>query len=180
MDMSDSLVAKSDQLNALDLAEPRTFTIEKVTKGSAEQPFDFHLVELPGRPYRPSLGMRRIIAKGWGAKNIQAVYPGRRLTLFCEPTVIWAGVPVGGIRVSHMSDVGDGFTHPLALSKQKRIEWRVDPLPDAPAPVPEPSAEEVAASTDVEALKALWRASGPERRAQIEARVAELTANPPA
>lgn len=178
MDMTESLAAKSDQLNATDLlAGPRTFTIEKVTQGSPEQPFDFHLVENPGHPYRPSKGMRRVIARGWGPKA--EAYTGRRFTLYCDPTVKWAGAPVGGIKVSHMSDVGDGFTAPLAESKTKRAMHRVDPLPDATPATPaqpQPSVEDVAACTDPEALKVMWRRSGPERRAQIEARVAELNA----
>lgn len=172
MDMTDSLKAKSDQLNALDLTEPRTFTIEKVTVGSAEQPFDFHLTELPGRPFRPSKGMRRVIAKGWGPKNIGDTYPGKRLTLFCEPSVKWAGAPVGGIRVSHMSDIGNGFEIPLAESRRDRSMYRVEPLPNL---APQPTADDVAACTDVEQLKAMWRESTPEVRALIEARVTELT-----
>ncbi len=135
MDMTESLAAKSDQLNAVDLTEPRTFTIEKVTAGSADQPFNFHLVGLPV-PYRPSKGMRRVMARGWGAKNVETTYPGRRLTLFCELEVKWAGAPVGGIRISHMSDIGDGFTIPLAESQKKRGLYRVDPLPDAPTQQP--------------------------------------------
>jgi len=55
MNLSDSIIPKSDQLNAEDfLAAPRTVTIEKVTAGTAEQPVDVHLVEFPGaRTSRP-------------------------------------------------------------------------------------------------------------------------------
>lgn len=173
MDISDSLLAKSEQLNAVDIVAPRTFTIEKVTKGSADQPYDFHLVESPGHPYRPSKGMRRIIARGWGVKS--DVYTGRRLTLFCNPDVLWAGAAVGGIQISAMSDIKEAFTMPLAISKTKRVMFRVEPLPDAPT---EPSAEQVAASTDIDALRAMYAISGEQRREQIKARVAEL--NPPA
>lgn len=146
MDMTESLEAKSDQLNAVDLlGGPRTFTIQKVTSGSSsEQPFNFHLAELPGKPWRANKGMRRILARGWGAKNIETVYIGRRVTLFCEPEVLWAGAPVGGIRISHMSDIGDGFSTPLAISKTKRISYRVDPLPDAPPAPSEPTPQELA------------------------------------
>lgn len=169
MDISNSLVAKSEQLNAVDIVAPRTFTVEKVTAGSAEQPFDFHLVESPGHPYRPSKGMRRVIARGWG---VQAeVYAGRRFTLFCNPDVLWAGAPVGGIQISHMSDIKEAFTVPLALSKTKRVMYRVEPLPDAPT---EPTAEQVAASTNIDKLRAMYAISGDERREQITARVAEI------
>lgn len=174
MDMTASLEAKSDQLNATDLTEPRTFTIEKVTAGNSDQPFNFHLVGLPGKPWRPSKGMRRVLAKGWGAKSIEAVYPGRRVTLFCEPDVKWAGAPVGGIRISHMSDIGDGFTTPLALNGKQRIPYRVDPLPDA-TPAPTLTADDIEGATDLAILGEMWKAH-PGQRAAIEARVAEIKA----
>lgn len=179
MDMTESLIAKSDQLNAVDLTEPRTFTIEKITLGSKDQPFDFHLVELPGRPYRPSKGMRRIIAQAWGATNVGETYPGRRLTLYCDMTVRWAGQPVGGIRISHMSHIAAGFEAPLAESKQKRIMYRVEALPDLPAPappVPTVTAEMVAASTSVTELQTWWQTADPGLRELIEARAAEVKA----
>lgn len=45
------------------------------------------------------------------------------------------------------------------------------PLPDA---LPEPTAEQVAASEDVNELRDWHRRSGPERQAQIKARATEL------
>lgn len=44
----------------------------------------------------------------------------------------------------------------------------------APAPQPEPAAIDVAASTDVDALRAAWFNADPDTKAAIEARVAEL------
>lgn len=174
--MTASLEANSNQLNATDLTEPRTFTIEKVTAGSADQPFNFHLAELPGKPWRPSKGMRRVLAKGWGAKSIEVIYPGRRVTLFCDPDVKWAGAPVGGIRISHMSDIGDGFTTPLALNGKQRIPYRVDPLPDA---APALTADDINGTTDLAILGEMWKAH-PLDRLAIEARVAEIKAAEPA
>ena len=44
MNLTDSIVPRSDQANAEDfLSGPRTFTIEKVVAGTAEQPVDVHL-----------------------------------------------------------------------------------------------------------------------------------------
>lgn len=40
--------------------------------------------------------------------------------------------------------------------------------------MPEPTAEQVALCTDPETLRRMWRASGPERQTQINARAAEL------
>ena len=174
MDMTESLEARSDQINAVDLSEPRTYTIEKVTAGKATHPFDFHLVESPGKAYRPNLGMRRVIVAGWGPET--SAYHGRRLTLFNEPTVIYAGAEIGGIRVSHMSHLDKPLKTSLAISQKKKVPYTVQPLPDAPPAQREPTTEEIAACTDTDALKAMWKASGKERRAQIEARVAEIGA----
>ena len=172
--MTESLEARSDQINAVDLSEPRTYTIEKVTAGKATHPFDFHLVESPGKVYRPNLGMRRVIVDGWGPET--SAYHGRRLTLFNEPTVIYAGVEIGGIRVSHMSHLDKPLKTSLAISQKKKVPYTVQPLIEsAPAPAQsEPSAKAVAACTDPDALRVMWHPSGPERRAQIEARVNEL------
>ena len=69
LDMTESLAAKSDQLDAVDLLSgPRTFTIESVSKHNAEQPFNFHLTDFP-RVWRPGKSMRRVIAAAWGAKT---------------------------------------------------------------------------------------------------------------
>lgn len=174
MDLTDSIAPKSDQINAEDLLTgPRTFTIEKVTAGSPDQPFNFHLVELPGRPYRPSKTMRRVMAAGWGSRDIEISYPGRRFTLYREPSVKFGGVAVGGIQISHMSDLDKPLTLALTTTRGKRAAFTVQPLPDAPSPTL--SADQIAASTDVDWLRAQWKNAGPQQRAAIEARVAELT-----
>jgi hypothetical protein len=54
--------------------------------------------------------------------------------------------------------------------------FTVQPLTE-PAPAPSgPTAEQIAASTDVEELRGMWNAANLAQRKQIEARVAELTA----
>lgn len=173
MDLTESIAPKSDQINAEDLLTgPRTFTISEVRAGSAEQPFDFHLAELPGRPYRPSKSMRRVIVDAWGKEG--SVYAGRRLTLYRDPEVTFGRDKVGGIKISHLSHIEKRRSLALTVTRGQRKAHTVDPLPDAAPAQPEPSVEDVAACTDPEALKAMWYPSGPERRAQIEARVAEL------
>jgi hypothetical protein len=186
MDLSASIVPKSDQINAEDLLTgPRTFTIEKVSAGSAEQPVDVHLVELPGRPYRPSKSMRRVMVSAWGPEA--SAYTGRRLTLYRNPATKFGGMIVGGIEISHLSHIDKRRTLALTVTRGKRAPFVVEPLPDvAPVNAPnnsannsEPTAAQVAACTDVDALRALYdAATSPERRAQIRARKAELLAAP--
>ena len=133
MDMTDSIIPKSDQLNAEDLLTgPRTFTIAEVKRGTAEQPVDVHLVEFPGRPFKPSKTVRRIMVSAWGADA--AAYAGRRMTLYRDPAVRFGGMDVGGIRVSHMSDLAKPLTVVLAVSKGKRAPYVVKPLPAEAAP----------------------------------------------
>lgn len=175
-DISDTLAPTSDQLDAVDLLSgPRTFTIESASKGNAEQPVQIHLAEFP-RVWRPGKSMRRVLVAAWGPDA--SAYVGRRVTLYCDPEVKFGGEKVGGTRISHMTDLKDGkpLSVPLLISRGKSAMYTVEPLTE-PAPVPsEPTAEQVAAATDIDALKGMWRASSPDRRKQIEARVAELTA----
>jgi hypothetical protein len=134
LDLTESIAPRSDQLNAEDmLTGPRTFTISEVRKGSSpEQPFDFHLAEFPGRPFKPSKTVRRILVHAWGADA--AAYAGRRLTLFRDPEVRFGGQSVGGIRVSHLSHIDKQFTIALTETRGKRATHVVQPLADEPAP----------------------------------------------
>lgn len=134
MDLTDSIAPKSDQLNAEDLLTgPRTFTVEKVSAGSAEQPVNIHLAELPGRPYRPSKTMRRVMVSAWGKET--NVYAGRRLTLYRDPEVTFGKDKVGGIKISHLSHLDKRLALMLTATRGKRALHTVEPLIEAPAPM---------------------------------------------
>lgn len=170
MDISDTLAPNSDQLDAVDLlGGSRIFTIEKVTKGNAEQPVNVHLAEFP-RPWRPGKSMRRVLAACWGTDA--SVWVGRQVELFCDSDVSFAGKAVGGTRIKRLSHIDGTKKVPLLVTRGKSATYVVEPLTDA-TPT-EPSAEEVAACTDPATLRGWWKSSGAERRAQIEARVAEI------
>ncbi|NKX06767.1 hypothetical protein GS944_04555 [Rhodococcus hoagii] len=131
MDLTESIAPRSDQLNAEDLLSgPRTVTVEKVTKGSAEQPVNVHLVEFPGRPFRPSKTVRRILVAAWGADA--SGYAGRRMTLYRDPAVRFGGQDVGGIRVSHLSHIDKRLTLALTVTRGRRAPYVVEPMPIAP------------------------------------------------
>jgi hypothetical protein len=173
VDLSDTIAPNSEQLNADDLmAGPRTYTITDVTKVKGEQPTRIHLAELPGRTYRPSKTERRILIAAWGPKG--AVYVGRRMTLYRDPAVKYGGVAVGGIKISHLSDITGRLNLSLTSSQGQKSPRVIDPLPDMTT---EPTADDVAGCTDRDALRAMFRASvTAERKDQIKARVAELDA----
>jgi hypothetical protein len=158
MDITETLAPKSDQLNAEDmLTGPRTFAVDKVTRGSDEQPVEIHLVGLPGRPFKPSKTVRRIIVSAWGPEA--ANYTGRRMTLFRDETVRFGGSAVGGIRVSHLSHIDKPLTLSLTETRGKRKQHRVEPLPDAPPPITDDEAadfaRDIAESSTVVELEAV-------------------------
>jgi len=154
LDLTESIAPRSDQLNAEHLlVGPYTVTISEVRKGTGEQPFDFHLVEFPGKPFRPSKTVRRLLVHAWGVDA--NAYAGRRLTLYRDPEVKFGGQAVGGIRVSHMSHIDKPFTIALTETRGKRASHTVKPLPaDAPPTAPLPAYME-----DARAAKTLaeWR-----------------------
>lgn len=167
MDLTQSIEPKSDQLNADDLLSgPRTVTVEQVAKGSAEQPVNVNLVEFPGRPFRPSKTVRRILVSAWGSDA--ATYAGRRMTLYRDASVRFGGQDVGGIRVSHLSHIDKAITIALTVTRGKRAPHTVRPLPaerpasrvDDPAPaalsLPD-FLEAVAGTADEARLREMWR-----------------------
>jgi len=183
MDITPSIAAKSDQWNADDLiGTSQTVTIDHWTKGSDEQPNNLHLVETPERAYRPSKSMARVIVQAWGKESDN--YAGKRLTLARDPNVKYAGQKVGGIVISHISDIAKPLTIALTERRGLKVPFTVKPLTEpapnpAPKPTTEPTREQVAACTDLAELRTMWANAGPERRAQIEARKAELDTTAP-
>ncbi|SEI45556.1 hypothetical protein SAMN04487917_101385 [Arthrobacter sp. yr096] len=118
MDISKALVAKSDCLNASDLTgSPIVATIENVRKGDTAKPVVVDLVGMNGRPWKPSKGMLRVIAHGWGTES--DAWIGRSVKLVNNPEVIYAGEPVGGVEVVAMSHLAADFTIPVRISQKK-------------------------------------------------------------
>ena len=154
--MTESLAPKSDQLDAVDLAAsgPRTFTIEKVSRHNAEQPFNFHLAEFP-RVWRPGKSMRRVIAAAWGTDASK--YVGRRVTLYCDPSVQFGGELTGGTRISHLSHIDKPLRVPLLIKRGKSAMFTVQPLPDAPAA--RDWVSEARQFTTVDDIRTHWKAA---------------------
>ena len=164
---------KTDQLNFEDFlgGVTRDVTIAGVKAGTKEQQYDV-AIEGDKRVWRPAITVLKLLVEAWGDDAKEWV--GRRARLYGDPDVMFGREKVGGIRVSHVSHIDKTLTARLSVTRGKRETFTVDPLPDAAPATPEPTSESVAATTDREVLKAMWHASGDERRAEIEARVAEL------
>ena len=128
LDLTSTIIPKSDQLNSDDLiGGTRTIRISAVaTGGSPEQPVSLVYESEPGRPYKPCKSMRRVLVSMWGADG--TAYVGRRLTLYRDPAVKWAGEPVGGIRISHASDITETVCIALTETRGRRKPFRVEPM----------------------------------------------------
>lgn len=130
-----TVAPKSDQLNADDLIGGVTKTI-KVTKvtlaGEVDQPVSIHFEGDNGKPYKPCKSMRRVLIHVWGDDG--SAYVGRSMTLYCDPEVKFGGAKVGGIRISHMSNISEPVTMALTATKAQRKPYTVKPLVQAPAP----------------------------------------------
>lgn len=124
-DLSSTVVAKSDQLNADDLIEPITITITRVDKtNSKDQPVNIHS---QGRqPFKPCLTMRRMLIAAWGKYKDKWV--GKSLTVYCDPEVLWAGKAQGGIRISHVTGIEQPISKMLAVTRGRKAMFTLLPL----------------------------------------------------
>lgn len=116
---------KSDQLNADDLVGgPITVTIKDVRGGDQQQPIVL-LIDGGHRPYKPSKTMTRVIVQLFGADPKGWI--GQGLRLYRDPKVKWAGVEVGGIRISGAT-IANAVELMVTLSKSKREAIRIEPI----------------------------------------------------
>lgn len=128
-DLSQTIAPKSDQLNADDLiGGPRTIKVTRVSPmREPDQPIAIFFEGDGGKPYKPGKSMRRVLVRVWGVDG--AAYAGRRMTLYRDDSVMFGGVAVGGIRISHMSDISESVTLPLTVTRASRKPFTVRPLP---------------------------------------------------
>jgi hypothetical protein len=176
MDLSKTIEAKSDQLNAEDVLVPVTVTIKDVRQGDADQPVWIELAEYPGKHFKPSKTVRRVLVSAWGPEA--NAYTGRRMTLFNDQTVKWAGEAIGGIRISHLSHLDKPLTLSLSVTRGKRKSTTVQPLKEAPAtPARDFLAEAERANGHADTLRGLWidaKAAG-EPKAHLDTIAAMVT-----
>src|SRR5262245_7773714 len=127
-DMAAAIVPKSDQLNSDDLiAGPITIKVTGVKiRNGQEQPVSIHFEGDDGKPYKPCKSMCRILVLAWGADSSR--YAGRSMTLYRDPSVKWGGMEVGGIRISHLSDIDGSKDMNLTVTKGRWKSYTVQPL----------------------------------------------------
>jgi hypothetical protein len=137
-DFAKTTVAKSDQLNSEDLlGGPITvqITAVKVNLKEDQQPVSVSYKGDNNKPWKPSKTMRKVLMMKWG--DDETLFVGRHLTLFRDPTITWAGQAVGGVSISHMSDMQSDERFMLASSRGQKKALKIEHLKTK-------SAEEVA------------------------------------
>lgn len=139
---------RSDQWNADDfIGGAKTFTISGVRVGSAEQKYD---IELEGqeRAWRPPLMMLRLLMHAWGDESDEWI--GRRVTLYRDESIRFGSDEVGGIRISHMSNLPGNkpLTVKLTKTRGRRQNHTVEPLPDGPPLIDEGTVAEITERID--------------------------------
>lgn len=126
-DISEFVLAKSDQLNADDLiGSPRRIKITGTKKGNSESPVIINYEGDNGRPFKPCKTVRRILGAAWG--NHTGEWEGKEALLFCDPTVVYAGKEVGGIRVKALSGIANQMKVKLAKTRGKKVDYLIDVL----------------------------------------------------
>jgi hypothetical protein len=127
VDIRASISPNSSQLNADDLiGQPRTIRVTSVKAHSADQPIAVYFDGDNGKPYLPCKSMRRVLVAAWG--DVAADWIGRSMTLYSDPEVVFGGVKVGGIRISHVSHIDQPLSILLTTTRSKRKPYLVKPL----------------------------------------------------
>lgn len=150
LDVSKTIIPKSDQLNADDLlTDDKIITVTKVTmSNSADQPVSVHYEGDDGRPFKPCKSMRRVLIALWG--QMANEWAGRSIRLYCDPTVKFGGSEVGGIRISHLTDIDQEKTIMLTVSRARRSGYTVKPMAsEQKPPLPDDMFNEKLADVEV-------------------------------
>lgn len=177
-DFEKTLEAKSDQINASDLVgREMVITIKSIKVNSKQdQPVSISINE-DTKVYRPSKGMRRLIADCWGTTDYSK-YIGRQIKLFRDPEVKYGGKDVGGIAICELSDMKSSkdVVIPIARNRYKTYTVRplkiglVDAKEDKTEPVDSINEDEVradardAARQGKDAFRDWWKSASPAQR----------------
>lgn len=125
LDIADTLLANSNQLNAADImgGDVTLQIVSAHRHNDDKQPFSLRVTG-GFKPWFPCKTVRRILSEAWGTDASR--YVGRWVRLYREPTVVYAGEEVGGIRVNGLSDIPGNMTIKLKERKVgKPTEYKI-------------------------------------------------------
>jgi len=130
LDISHTILTKSDQLNADDLIGNNMILnvtgVKLLSSGGGDQPVVIDYDGGKGKPYKPCKSMRKVLAGLWGVDANQWV--GRSMAVYNDPSVKWAGEEVGGIRICALSHIDKTKSVSMNESKHKKTTWIIEPL----------------------------------------------------
>lgn len=165
LDVTKAIEARSDQLNADDLVQPRTIKITKVTVKDGEQPISVFYEGDNGKPWKPSKTGSRCLAYVWGSNASNWI--GLSCTIYRDPDITWGGAKVGGVMPSHMEGLEKPVTLMLAKTRGKKAPIILKPLivsgekaePQSPTTTPEQaqSAAREAAKLGRDSFQQWWK-----------------------
>ena len=161
-DLRFTIIPKSDQLNSEQLiGGPITIRVSDVRIGSSdEQPISVHYDGENGRPFKPCKTMRKVLIFAWGPDGREWV--GRSMTIYNDQQVKFGGAEVGGIRISHMSDINGQIKVSLTATKGKKALHTIALLEVESAP------------TLFEVLESITKIKGVKGKAHVELLIDKL------
>ena len=175
VDMTKTIIAKSDQLNADDLiGRSLTIRVTGVSLLVGEQPVGISYEGDEGKPYKPCKSMRRVLVGAWGSDG--NAYVGRSMMLYRDDKVLFGGAEVGGIRISHMSDIEKAITMSLTATKKSKKPFTVQPLATSEAPAASTAArtpEQIRAAASEKAAAIIAAINGASDAAAVDAVLAK-------
>lgn len=136
LDISHTILTKSDQLNADDLiGNEMIITVTGVKLGGGDdQPLTINYENDNGHPYKPCKSMRKVLAGLWGKDANK--WLGQSMQLFNDPSVRWSGKEVGGIRISGLSGIDKAKNISMNESKHKKVTYTIERIDVTPAQRP--------------------------------------------
>ena len=146
MDITDALAPASDQLDAIELVSPRTFTIDtgsRLGQREGKTVAEIRLVDFP-RVWRPSKGMLDALVAAWKTTDATQ-WVGHSLTLYNDPEVMFGREKTGGVRVSHVSHIDKPMVVTIRAGSGRTKPWRLQPLTETAPAAPKRAAAKPAA-----------------------------------
>jgi len=129
LDLSGTIKAKSDQLNADDLvAGSITVQVEGVRlTNDPQQPIHIFYYGCDNKPFKPCLTVRRVLIALWGADGNQ--WAGRWMNLYVDTSVSFGKQKnIGGIRVDAVSHISSAATIALTVRRGVKQHFIIKPI----------------------------------------------------
>lgn len=129
LDLSGTIKAKSDQLNADDLvAGPIMIQVEGVRlTNDPQQPVHIYYYGCENKPFKPCLTVRRILIALWGVDGNQ--WSDKWMNLYIDKSVSFGKQKnIGGIRVDAVSHISSAATISLSVRRGIKQQFVIQPI----------------------------------------------------